>query len=53
MLSNLSIRTDNGALVTDDQRSVIISVIKLLYRLEVISEPQALDVITRFQSLFV
>jgi hypothetical protein len=53
MQSDLFVRSDTGQIVTQEYRDSVIKLLKLLYRLDIVSEKQVLDVFATFQSLFV
>ena len=53
MNNGLYYREDNGAVVTEAERYFTISLIKLLFRLEIIDESQSLNVAMNFRALFV
>ena len=52
-MSNLYMRSDTGRVVTEKERQAVFGLVKLLFRLEIIDEEQALKIATQFQILFV
>ena len=51
--NELYINANTGAIVTKNQRRAAVMLVKLLYRLEVTNEHQALKLIAKFRILFV
>ncbi len=52
-LSDLYVNADTGEVVSSEYRNSIIALIKLLFRLNVINNEQALKIATKFRILFV
>jgi hypothetical protein len=51
--SGLYVRSDNGHVITHEHRQSVMLMLKILYRLDIVTEKQVLDIATKFQSLFV
>lgn len=49
----LYVKLNNGHVVSEAARDVTCRMLKILYRLNVINEDQALDVVVNFQLMFV
>ena len=49
----LFVRSDNGHIITKERRYSVMMLTKILYRLNIIEEEQALNIATKFQILFV
>jgi hypothetical protein len=52
-MNELFVRTDTSLLVTKEHRHSVMMLTKILYRLGVIQEEQAMSIVTKFQILFV
>jgi len=51
--NNLYFRADTGEVMTKEKRNSVMMLTKILYRLDIITEEQALDIATKFHILFV
>ena len=47
------IREDTGQIITEDVRNSVMKLTKILFRLNVIDDEQALNIATQFRILFV
>jgi hypothetical protein len=52
-MNELYVRVDNGDVVTKERRHAVMMLTKILFRLDIIDEEQALKIATKFQILFV
>jgi hypothetical protein len=46
-------RTDTGALVTEEERYAVLHLLRFLYRLKIIDDNQTMDIVTKYQITFV
>lgn len=53
MQSDLFIRSDIGIVVTQEYRDSLVNLLKILFKLNVISQKQVTDIVMQFQTLFV
>lgn len=52
-MSELYVRSDTGEVVSEEQRAAVMALVKILFRLDIINDIQAVKIASRFHILFV